>query len=126
MHINSVDSVMKRTRTIFFSVLIVFVTQFAWGQGHDVSAPDPNYPVKSVRLFPNPATDYLSIKFEAPVARTAKLELHSIIGNSLEVECEIVDDYEIHVKVKDLPMGYYLLDVKNEGNQRNAFKFLKR
>lgn len=117
---------MKCTKTIFFSVLIGFVTQFAWGQVYDASFPDPNDPIKSVRLFPNPATDYLRVKFEAPVARTAKLELHSIIGNSLEVESEIIDDYEIHIKVKDLPTGYYLLDVKNEGNKRSAFKFLKR
>ena len=68
----------------------------------------------------------LNLKFEEPIAKEVKLELHSIIGNSLEVESEIVDDHEVRVKVKDLPAGYYLLDVRRSGTEHSAFKFLKR
>lgn len=84
-------------------------------------------PIKSIRLFPNPAIDYLSVRFEAPQARTAKIALHNIIGNEILVEVEIHDEYEIHIKVKDLPTGYYLVTVKQEdGNHRSTLKFLKR
>lgn len=79
-----------------------------------------------MKIFPNPATDYLSIKFEAPLAKTIKLTLHNIIGNSLEVESEIVDDHEIRLKVKDLPAGVYLLALKEDGRSQSCFKFLKR
>ena len=85
-----------------------------------------NDQLKSVKLYPNPATDYLVIRFETPIARRVSIQLHTIIGNQLEPEAEIVDEFEIHLRVKDLPTGYYLLAVKDEGHQRNSFKFLKR
>lgn len=83
-------------------------------------------PLKSARVYPNPAVDYVNLKFEQPMAKSVTLELHSIIGNSLEVESEIIDDFEVRVRVKDLPAGYYVLDVKMPGMSHNAFKFLKR
>ncbi|MBA4145916.1 MAG: hypothetical protein DI538_05825 [Azospira oryzae] len=84
-------------------------------------------PVKSIHLFPNPAVEYLSVRFETPQAKTVKFALHNIIGNEIAVESEIQDEYEIHLKVKDLPTGYYLLTVREgASNQRSTFKFLKR
>lgn len=84
-------------------------------------------PVKSIHLFPNPAVDYLSVRFETPQAKTVKFALHNIIGNEIVVESEVQDEYEIHLKVKDLPTGYYVLTVRQEaGNQRSTYKFLKR
>ena len=114
------------SKTIFLSILILLVAHFAWGQNHDVFSQDHVEPIKLVKLFPNPATDFLTIKFETPLAKSIKLTLHNIIGNSLEVESEIVDDFEIRLRVKDLPPGYYLLAIKDDGNQRSSFKFLKR
>lgn len=105
--------------------MVMIVTQFAWGQGRESLAFGPSDPLRAVKVYPNPAVDYVSLKFEMPVAREISLELHSIIGNSLEVESEIVDDYEIRVKVKDLTTGYYLIDVKGS-QHRGTFKFLKR
>jgi hypothetical protein len=82
---------------------------------------------KSVQVFPNPATDFISVKFESPLAKTAKITLHNIIGNELQVESEIIDEHEVHLKIKDLPTGYYLITVKQEEtNQRSILKFLKR
>lgn len=105
---------------------MALLTQFALGQSHDAFAVATVVePVKSAKLFPNPATDYLSIKFEAPVAKTIKVTLHNIIGNNLEVETEIVDEFEIRLRVKELPTGYYLIALKDEGNSRSSFKFLK-
>ncbi|NOT77270.1 MAG: T9SS type A sorting domain-containing protein [Cyclobacteriaceae bacterium] len=79
-----------------------------------------------MKIFPNPATDYISVQFETPTAKNMKLTLHNIIGNSLEVETEIVDEFEIRIKVKDLPTGVYLLAVKDNSNSQSSFKFLKR
>ncbi len=117
---------MKPVKTIVFSVLILLITQLAWGQNHDPFSPEKNDPLKTVKIYPNPATDYLSVKFETPLARTVKMTLHNIIGNTLEMESEIVDDYEIRVRVKELPAGVYLLAVKDTDNSQNCFKFLKR
>ncbi len=117
---------MKWVKTIVFSVFVLVVTQLAWGQNHDPFILERVERIKSVKLFPNPATDYLSIKFETPQAKVVKVTLHNIIGNLLDVDSEIVDDYEILLKVKDLPEGVYLLSIKDEGNAQGSFKFLKR
>ncbi|HRI77957.1 MAG TPA: T9SS type A sorting domain-containing protein [Cyclobacteriaceae bacterium] len=117
---------MKTVKTIVFSALALMLTQFAVAQSHDAfAAVTVVEPVKSAKLFPNPAADFLSIKFEAPVAKTVKVTLHNIIGNSIDVESEIVDEFEIRLRVKDLPTGYYLIALKDEGNARSSFKFLK-
>ena len=116
---------MRGIKTIVFGVLVVFVTQFAVAQSHDSFAAVGADPIKTVKIFPNPATEYLSIKFETPIAKSVKVTLHNIIGNSLDVESEIIDEYELRLKVKDLPTGYYLLALKDEGNARGSMKFLK-
>lgn len=117
---------MRWLKTIFFSFFALLVTHFAVGQGYDELASVRSEPFKWVKLYPNPATDFLSIKFEKPEAKTIKLTVHDIIGNELSIERDIIDDHEIHLKVKDLPVGMYLLAVENEENQRGSFKFLKR
>lgn len=105
---------------------MAFVTQFAVAQAHDSFPPDPSETAKLVKIFPNPAVEYLNVKFETPKARTIKLTLHNIIGNPIEVESELVDEYEIRLRVKDLPTGVYVLAVKEDGAPQNSFKFLKR
>jgi hypothetical protein len=82
---------------------------------------------KQVKLFPNPATEFLTIKFETPQARKVKLVLHNIIGGELETEAEIIDDFEVRIKVKDLSTGFYLLLIRNdETGVKTANKFLKK
>ena len=83
--------------------------------------------IKSVQLFPNPATEFVDVKLEQFPAQNVKLTVHNIIGNELQVETEILDEHLIRVKVKDLVSGYYLLAVKDEESKfRGTYKFLKR
>ncbi len=82
---------------------------------------------KQVKLYPNPAVEFLTVKFETPQARKVKLVLHNIIGSQLETESEVIDEYEVKIKVKDLSTGFYLLLVKNEETGlKGAYKFLKK
>jgi len=82
---------------------------------------------KSVHLFPNPATEFIDVQLDEFPAEKVKLTVHSIIGNELPVETEILDRHLIRVRVKDLAAGYYLLAVKDDGsNFRGTYKFLKR
>jgi hypothetical protein len=91
-------------------------------------APFGNNPeAKIAKLYPNPAVEYLHVSFEEPVAREAKLTVHNIIGNILDVETETVDEHEVRIKVKDLPVGYYIVAIRDERtNRRCNLKFLKR
>lgn len=60
-------------------------------------------------------------------AEKVSLTVHSIIGNKLDVETEVVSEHVVRVRVKDLASGYYLLAVKDEdSNFRGTYKFLKR
>lgn len=78
-------------------------------------------------MYPNPATDYLTIKLQTPNAATMNLAVHSVIGNILELEREVIDDYEVRIRVKDLPSGYYFLSIKEDNSGLKAsYKFLKR
>ena len=82
---------------------------------------------KLVQMYPNPASDYLTVKLPTPNAGTVQLAMHSVIGNSLTIEREQIDAYEVRLRVKDLPSGYYFLSIKEETSGLKAsYKFLKR
>lgn len=117
---------MKVMRILLAGVFVLLLAVASKGQSVESLSSAGNDLLRSARVYPNPAVDYVSLKFEQPVAKQVTVELHSIIGNQLEVETEIVDDYEVRLRVKDLPSGYYLLDVKLTGASHGAFKFLKR
>ena len=113
-------------KAVLLCIAILIAGQVCKGQVHDDSFRTGD-PVKSVQIYPNPATDYLTIKFESPVAKTSKLIFHSIIGSSMELEQEAIDDFEIRVKVKDLPVGYYIIAIHDpQNNSRAIYKFLKK
>lgn len=111
-----------------FLIAIVAVAQLGYSQVREENfGPNSPDPIKQVQVYPNPAIEFLSLKFEAPQAKKIKLTVHNILGNTLEVETEIVDEYEIKVKVKELATGYYFVSVRDEqANLRGTYKFLKR
>lgn len=120
---------MKIVRTLFFVFAFAVLGFAAQAQHKEDPAPgsyqfDNN---KSVSIFPNPAVEFLNIRFESPIAKKTKLTVHNVIGNIVEVESETIDEFEIRLKVKDLPVGYYLLALRDEeSNGRSTIKFLKR
>lgn len=80
-----------------------------------------------MQAYPNPATEYVSIKLETARVNDVQFSLHNIIGNIVEVESEAVDDQEIRFRIKDLPVGYYLVSVREKhGGATGTVKFLKR
>ncbi len=117
---------MKVAKFLLSGLFVLVSALASLGQSAEYLSAPGNDALRSAHVFPNPAVDYINLKFEQPVARQVAIQLHSIIGNQLEVESELIDDFEIRLKVKDLPAGYYLLDVKLPGAAHNAFKFLKR
>ena len=112
-------------KTTLLSLLVLIASQ-AFAQNHD-EAFRSNDPTKTVQVYPNPASDYLTLKFEAPIAKAVKLHFHSIIGTPLELEHEAIDEYEIKVKVKDLATGYYIIGLQDaQSGSRAIHKFLKK
>lgn len=79
-----------------------------------------------IRLYPNPAPDYLFVQLGDLKASNVSLSVHSIIGNEFTPEVETINDHEMRVTVKDFAPGYYFLSIKdNETQYRGIFKFLK-
>ncbi len=116
-------------RKLFLGLLSVLISaSITFGQAKEEvffqRTPDP---IKSVAIYPNPATEFVSVKFETPIAKKIKISVHNVIGNVMELERETLDEYEIKIKVKDLATGYYLISVKDENsNLSSTYKFLKR
>lgn len=115
----------------FFRLLLlvigVSVAGLAHAQSQSAMVNEEVNLVKSVHLFPNPATEFIDVKLDQLPAENVSLTVHNIIGNELQVETEIIEEDLIRVKVKDLAAGYYLLAIKDEqSNFRGTYKFLKR
>jgi hypothetical protein len=122
---------MKHVRILLVLLAAVTVT-VALGQtpapeGGFSANPAQHDQFKTVKLYPNPAIEVVSVKFETPQAKKVKFSLHNIIGSEMPLESEVIDDYEVHIKVKDFATGVYLLSIKNdETGQKSAYKFLKK
>jgi hypothetical protein len=116
-----------RVFTIIFILFCSFGSAFGQvRQDYDVSQNRPDV-TKGVEIFPNPAVEYVHIRFEHLLANDIQLTVHNIIGNEIQIETELVDEHEVRVRVKDFTAGYYLLAVKdNEKKFTGIYKFLKR
>lgn len=118
---------------LFLVVIMALASQIGWAQvlPEESAISQETDPIKSVQIFPNPATEFLHVKLNDFPAEKARLTLHTIIGNTMDIETEIVEDHDqgkvIRVRVKDLAAGYYLLAVKDDESKfRGTYKFLKR
>jgi hypothetical protein len=81
----------------------------------------------SITLYPNPASDFITIKLSEIKAADTKIILYNIIGNEVQAETETIDEHEIRVRVKELSAGYYLLAIRDDQIKfRGTYKFLKR
>jgi hypothetical protein len=118
---------MNAFKTIFIVILGLFSSQITFAQVKDDVFFGQNDPVRSVQIFPNPTTEFLIIKFDNPMAKKALLSIHNIIGNEMELDHEVIDDFEVRIRVKDLHEGYYFLAIQNaQSGSKTTLKFLKR
>lgn len=116
---------MNAAKAIFILILSMISLSSAFAQGKD-EAFGPTDPIKSVQVYPNPATEFLNIRFETPIAKKSVFKIHNIIGNEILVETEAIDDYEVRLKVKDLHEGYYIIALQNiQSGVKSTLKFLK-
>ncbi len=115
-------------RNVLLALMIILAGAIkAQSQSEYTGQPEKLDIAKSVQIFPNPATDFVSVKIEQVRAQDIQLSLRNIIGNEISAETEIVDEHELRIRVKDLAAGYYLLAMKDHDSKfRGTYKFLKR
>lgn len=81
----------------------------------------------TVELFPNPVEDFLQIKILNSELQNVRFEMHSIIGNVVQIESEEVGHDAYRIPVESFASGYYFLIVKDDATRfSKAFKFLKK
>ena len=80
-----------------------------------------------VDIYPNPATDYLTVEFSDTQADNVEFELRSMIGTTIRISPEKIGYNQYRIVLKDYATGYYFLIVKDEKIRfKKAYKFLKR
>jgi hypothetical protein len=118
---------LKHVRTLFLAFLTLLCGSVAAQTREEGLFTSQTDPFKIAKLYPNPAIEYINVSFEEPIAKEAKITVHNIIGNALDLEIENIDEHELRIKIKDLPTGYYIVAIRDERtNSRSTLKFLKR
>lgn len=84
-------------------------------------------PRSDVKLFPNPAVDYLIVELKDENMTSVEFELNNIIGNTFSLRSEKINGNRYKFYVKDLSPGYYFLTVKdNDSGYKRAYRFVKK
>ncbi len=117
--------------TVTFSLNFELSAQNSLATQQSAETPFVNEPklqaVNTVELFPNPVKDYLQIKILNSKLEDVKFEMHSIIGNVVQIETEELGLDSYRIPVESFASGYYFLVVKDdETRYSKAFKFLKK
>lgn len=89
---------------------------------------DPKLHLKNtIELFPNPVEDYLQIKILNSELKDVQFEMHSIIGNAVQIETEDLGKDSYRIPVESFASGYYFLVIKDDITRfSKAVKFLKK
>ena len=84
-------------------------------------------PRSDIRLFPNPAVEYLIVEIKDMEMTSVDFELNNIIGNTISLRSEKIEGNRYKFYVKDLSPGYYFLTVKdNNTGYKRAVRFVKK
>ncbi|MEP2025089.1 MAG: T9SS type A sorting domain-containing protein [Reichenbachiella sp.] len=80
-----------------------------------------------IEVYPNPSIDYIIVNIKNSNLRETSFELHSIIGNTVEVDAENIGSDKYRINIKSFNPGYYFVIVKDDFSQfKEAYKFLKK
>ncbi len=80
--------------------------------------------VEPFDVYPNPATDYVFVKFDEHIANDASIEVRSFIGNKMTVESELQSTDLIKLNIADIPAGHYYIVITIDGAS-SLKKFVK-
>ena len=124
---------MKRVVNIFILVFCCFAITYVMGQETSTGRSDfTQLSQVKIDLYPNPTTDFLNIAlgnletFDKTTVNPT-LILYNIIGNTIDIKPQKIDNNHYRFNVSDLAPGYYLLAVNDPPAKFNkTFKFLKK
>ena len=78
-------------------------------------------------IYPNPASEFVILESNTKNIQDFNFQIHSIIGNRINVSSNIVSNNKIKFSVKEISNGYYFIIVANDKSKyKKALKFLKK
>ncbi|MFN3528669.1 MAG: T9SS type A sorting domain-containing protein [Bacteroidia bacterium] len=92
--------------------------------GNNVSVKEVTRAQAKVNVYPNPATDFITVRALGENDRICEVELIDIIGKRVRIERNIMDEY-YRVQRNDLPAGMYFVRViteKGEATHKVTFR----
>ena len=114
-------------KTLLFSLLltVAFAFQSQAQDRNDLSA-KKNGQVK-VEVFPNPATNYLTVDLSKLSLQDPKIEIRNIIGSKMTFRSEKLGRNKQRLDVQDYPPGYYLVLVRDDKTKfQQTVRFSKK
>ncbi len=115
-----------RTLVASLLLMVVFAFQSQAQQGKDLSAKNNGVPVK-VEVFPNPATNYLTVDLSKLSLDDPKIEIRNIIGSKMTFRSEDLGGKKQRLDVQDYPPGYYLVLVRDDKTKfQQTVRFSKK
>ena len=81
--------------------------------------------INIIRIYPNPAVDYIIIEVKESQLQDTRFVLTSMIGNEIEIEPETLGEDKFRVGLVGYPAGFYFLVIQDDLSQfKKAFRFL--
>lgn len=88
---------------------------------------DPVDVKNKIEVYPNPSIDFIIVHIQNSDLENATFKLHSIIGNTVDIEAEIINKDKFKIDLKQYPSGYYFLIIEDQdAAYKEAYKFLKK
>lgn len=117
------------TKMLVFSLMLmmVFAFQSHAQQGRqDLTAKNNGVAVK-VEVFPNPATNYLTVDLSKLSLDDPKIEIRNIIGSKMTFRSQDLGGKKQRLDVQDYPPGYYLVLVRDDKTKfQQTVRFSKK
>ena len=98
----------------------ISLTDYAFTIGDEFlsSTQDETFQYFSVDVFPNPASDYLTVAINSEVKGDFTVSLYDMTGKALYNQQLRVDDSVMHhIEATDLPSGMVIVKIQNGANQ---------
>lgn len=125
---NIINRKISFTKTLIFSfmLMMLFAFQSQAQQGKELSAKNNGAQVK-VEVFPNPATNYLTVDLSKLSLDDPKIEIRNIIGSKMRFRSEDLGGKKQRLDVQDYPPGYYLVLVRDDKTKfQQTVRFSKK
>ena len=80
-------------------------------------------------LYPNPVSDYVSLRFKADYAQDITIMIYDLTGNQRITSTKNISDsgnQVITIPVSDLDAGMYFVQILNNRGEKSTVKFIKK